>query len=147
VVNSIAIKLMSILILNTNFKLKQLSPMALTKKIMGSVAAIALVLSTVLTFAFKSDKSELSESSKQFAPTTWHFTGTEASQIYNSAFWQSSDPSEPSCSLDPETLPCAFTVTDEDIANPSELVTYLNTNYPSDPASVADAADSRKPEL
>ncbi|WP_158655662.1 hypothetical protein [Sphingobacterium sp. HMA12] len=79
--------------------------------------------------------------------STWHFTGTDQSQIYNASYWQSGVSSNPDCSDDAETLPCTFTVTDATISNTTQLVSYLNTKYPSNPNAVASNADSRKPEM
>ncbi|RAJ28078.1 hypothetical protein [Pedobacter cryoconitis] len=45
--------------------------MALTKKVMGVVAAIALVLTTVLTFAFKADKNVNNKAGKTLA-SLWY---------------------------------------------------------------------------
>lgn len=44
--------------------------MALTKKVMGAVVAIALILTTALTFAFK---AEGGDNHKKQDPTTFHY--------------------------------------------------------------------------
>ncbi|MDO7742860.1 MAG: hypothetical protein MUP99_03775 [Pedobacter sp.] len=121
--------------------------MALTKKIIGAVVAIALVLTTVLTFAFKADTTAVDVSSKKIAPTTWYFTGTSENQVLNDAFWTDVNPNDPSCTSASVALPCQFTVTTEDINDSEELVSYLNTTYSGDEGDIAAAADSRKPEL
>lgn len=118
----------------------------LKSKIVASVTAIILLFGAF--FIVNAMEGKVDESStKLVKASTWHFTGTNQSQIYNSSFWQSGSSSDPSCSNAAETLPCTYTVTDASIANPSQLVSYLNTKYPSDPDAVAANADSRKPEM
>lgn len=69
--------------------------MALTKKVMGAVAAIALVLTTLLTFAFK----PLTNSNKKVAPQTWYYklTSTSASDINNPSNYQSTPLPDTEC--------------------------------------------------
>lgn len=85
--------------------------MALTKKLMGVVAAIVLVLTTILTFAFKADFSKIDRNNKVFAnqwytltlapgnpnlPANQQISGTTGSQ-----------PTSEECNIDNEGNPCA----------------------------------------
>ncbi|WP_346066787.1 hypothetical protein [Sphingobacterium siyangense] len=117
----------------------------LKSKIITSLTAFVLVFG--IFFMVKAmEKKSATSSVKLISATTWHFTGTSQSQIYNASYWQSGSSSDPDCSTADESLPCTFTVTDATISNPTQLVSYLNTKYPSNPSAVADNADSRKPE-
>jgi hypothetical protein len=114
-------------------------------KIIASVTALVLLFGVFFIVKAMEKKSEQAPT-KVITASTWHFTGTDQSQIYNASFWQSGPSSDPNCSTDPDNLPCTYTVTDATISNPTQLVSYLNTKYPSNPNAVASNADSRKPE-
>ncbi|TYR37439.1 hypothetical protein FXV77_05390 [Sphingobacterium phlebotomi] len=91
-------------------------------------------------------KAEKDKPEKTILATTWHFIGTSLSEVFEEDKWQSADPGESSCSSAARPLPCAYTVTDEDIADTDELVTYLRATHQNNPSAVAPAADSRKLE-
>lgn len=116
-------------------------------KIIASVTALVLLFGVFFMVKAIEKKSETTPV-KIITASTWHFTGTDQSQIYDGSFWQSGASSDPACSTSPSNpLPCTYTVTDATISNPSELVDYLDSKYPSNPSGVATDADSRKPEM
>lgn len=80
--------------------------------------------------------------------TTWHFTGTQTSEILEAGKWALGSSPNTSCVLDDqEPLPCQFTVSDANITNTMELIAYFNARYPIDTSTkVKDNADSQKPE-
>lgn len=78
--------------------------------------------------------------------TTWYFTGTSISEVFTASKWQNTDPMNTSCTDEPRPLPCVYEVSDQNIADPIELVAYLETKHHDDPTDVALAAASRKPE-
>lgn len=105
----------------------------------------ALLLGVFMTVrALDNNKDKNVE--KAVAPTTWHFIGTSMNKVFDKDEWQSTDPEEASCSSAARPLPCAYTVTDEDIADTGELITYLRATHQNNPSAVAPAADSRKLE-
>ena len=69
--------------------------MALTKKVIGAVAAIALILTTVLTFAFKADNSAVA--SRKLAPVTVYFTpsSNDPELIQEESNWKQTPPTSP----------------------------------------------------
>lgn len=93
--------------------------MALTKKLMGAVVAIALVLTTILTFAFKAGDSK---NHKKQEATIWHYTNnsTTAGAFANASNWAQGAGS--GCGPS-GNKPCEITV---DAADESELDTYLS---------------------
>ena len=91
--------------------------MALTKKVMGAVAAIALILTTILTFAFKAEDGK--NENKKLA-TVWYFDGN-SSQIKDASHWRSSG-STPSDCDDEGTRPCSILV---DATTEAQLQSFL----------------------
>ncbi|MGE8425793.1 MAG: hypothetical protein ACN6PI_23350, partial [Sphingobacterium siyangense] len=109
---------------------------------------IAGVTALVLLFGVFFMVKAVSKNSTEKAPvaikaSTWHFTGTSQSQIYDDSYWQSGPSSDSNCSTAPDDLPCNFTVSDATISNPTQLVSYLDSKYPNSPNLVAQNADSR----
>lgn len=82
------------------------------------------------------------------AERTWHFTGTQTSEILEAGKWALGSSPNTSCVLDDqEPLPCQFTVSNANITNTMELIAYFNARYPIDTSTkVRDNADSQKPE-
>ncbi|MGB3106970.1 hypothetical protein [Sphingobacterium siyangense] len=117
----------------------------LKSKFVAGVTALVLLFG-VFFMVKAMEKNSVEKIPTAIKASTWHFTGTSQSQIYNDSFWQSGPSSDPDCSVADESLPCTYTVTDATISNPTQLVSYLNTKYPSNPSAVASNADSRKPE-
>lgn len=118
----------------------------LKSKMIAGVTALVLLFGVF--FMVKAiEKDSTDKAPVAIKASTWRFTGTSQSQIYDVSHWQSGPSTDPNCSNVDEPLPCTFTVTDATIANTSQLVSYLNAKYPSDPDAVADNADSRKPEM
>lgn len=120
------------------------------KYLRGAITLFALCLIGTATAATNGNGNEKEEvkakTEKTIAPTTWHFTGTSLSEVFNEDMWQSADPGESGCSSAPDPLPCSYTVSDEDIADTEELITYLRATHQDNPSAVAPAADSRKAE-
>lgn len=116
--------------------------MALTKKIMGAVAAIALVLTTVLTFAFKAGDRTEKEPTKFFA--TWYYTGTSVADITDGSLWTTTNPNDPNCTNLVRPLPCQFnfpvTVTDA-----ADIEQYFEDEYANDTDQIVADSPSRKP--
>lgn len=91
--------------------------MAFTKKITGAIAAIALVLTTVLTFASKSGDNS---SNKKQVASLWHYVGTANPGVYyDAANWAQGSGS---CGLG-GSLPCEITV---DADDETELNTFFD---------------------
>ncbi|MBT2560086.1 hypothetical protein J7E50_02475 [Pedobacter sp. ISL-68] len=121
--------------------------MALTKKIMGAVAAIALVLTTILTFAFKADgvnKEKTSLLSKR--AVNWYFIGTDLADATDaSQYTRTPSPGQISTCGNPNpTLPCQISVPD-DVENESDLEAYFLEPAHDEPSEVYSQSISKKP--
>lgn len=78
--------------------------------------------------------------------TTWYFKGTSMSEVFTATEWQDTPIDLSDCSTKENPLPCVYEVSDQNIADPIELVAYLETKHNDDPSDVALAAISRKSE-
>lgn len=115
--------------------------MAITKKITSAIVASVLVVTTVVTFAFKAGNDSKPESAKRFA--TWYYTGTTVAGITDGSLWTLSNPNDPSCSALARPLPCQFsfpsTVTDA-----ASIEQYFEDEYANDTdLIVADSPSKR----
>jgi hypothetical protein len=117
--------------------------MALTKKITGAIAAIAFVLTAVLTFAFKADIKN--ETNKRLT-TTWYYNSNsmDADDIINGNNWTTVNPEHTGCSSANEALPCQLEV-DEAVTTPTELDTYFIDEFGDSATAIKTAATSRRP--
>lgn len=120
----------------------------------ASITAILLLFGAfVVVKAVESDITTQKANSnivKAHVPT-WHFTGTDPSQILTLGNWEEGPaPSSANCVNDPDApLPCQYTVSDENemITNEQELLSYFSNTYPSNTqTAVRDNADSQKDE-
>lgn len=115
--------------------------------------AIAVVVAVVLGVGYIAvNASETEEETKVVeevvvTPSTWYFIGSTMADVFNPLKWQDTDPQNANCSQSVTLpLPCIYTVTDEDIADTTALVEYLERTHDDDPTEVAPSAESRKNE-
>lgn len=117
---------------------------------MTKIKTVAITLVTLIIAFFGVQSIIAEEKGKaiaKIASSEWHFIGTSTSDILLNSMWQVANPLNDCDTENPEALPCKYTVSDEEVTSPTELITYFYSKYPlNTSASVTADADSWRPE-